>query len=362
MVRVALVHDWLTGMRGGEKCLESACRRWPNARLFTLLHRPGSVSHTIERLKPRTSLLSSLPGVGRYYRYLLPVMPMAARWSIPDCDLVLSFSHCIAKAAKPPSGVPHISYCFTPMRYAWHLRDSYFHGIRRAVLSPLLKQLQEWDRRTADRVTHFIAISHTIQKRIRDCYNRESTVIYPPVDTDFYTPAPVPREEYYLVVSAFAPYKRFDLAVEACSRLKKRLIVIGRGPQEAKLKALAGPTVQFLGWQSNEVIRNHYRRAKALLFPAEEDFGIVPVEAQACGCPVIAFRVGGSSETVKCGVFFEEQSLDAMIEAIERCESNGVDTSRARSHALAFSKARYERELFDFTDKVMRKSPIRIAA
>ncbi len=266
--RVVLVHDWLTGMRGGEKCLEPACRRWPDAPLFALLHQPGTVSEPIERLRPQTTRLNRLPGVGRYYRYLLPAMPLAARWPIPDCDAVLSFSHCVAKAAAPPPGVPHVSYCFTPMRYAWHQRAAYFRRGRlgrakAAAAELLLARLRAWDRRTADRVTHFVAISETIRRRIRECYGRESVVIYPPVDTDFYTPAAVPREEYYLIVSALAPYKRFDLAVEACNRLGRKLVVVGTGQDAAKLKALAGPTVSFLGWQPDEVVRDHFRRCRS---------------------------------------------------------------------------------------------------
>jgi glycosyltransferase involved in cell wall biosynthesis len=362
MERVVLVHDWLTGMRGGEKCLEPVCRRWRDAPLFTMFHKRGSVSAAIERHEPRTSLLGRLPAVHRYYRYLLPLMPATARWRIPDCELVLSFSHCVAKAVRPPAGVPHISYCFTPMRYAWHLREAYFRGLKAAILAPLLRHLREWDRRTAERVTHFVAISRTIQQRIRECYGRESVVIHPPVDTDFYTLAALPREDFYLAVSALVPYKRFDLAVEACTRLGKRLIVIGRGPQEAKLKSLAGPTVQFLGWQSDEVIRDHYRRARAMLFPAEEDFGIVPVEAQACGCPVIAYGIGGAKETIRplgeprpTGIFFEDQNVNAVIAAMEQFERNAedFDPRSARLNALPFGQERYERELFAYVAEVL---------
>ena len=363
---IVLVHDWLTGMRGGEKCLEPACRRWPNARLFTAFHRKGSVSETIERLRPRASFLNRLPGVGRYYRYLLPVFPLAANWRIPDCDLVLSFSHCLAKSAQAPKGVPHVSYCFTPMRYAWHMRESYFrlgrlNRLKAAALDRLLARLREWDRRTAEGVSHFLAISRTVRDRIRECYGRSSTIIYPPVDTEFYAPSNTPREDFYLVVSAFAPYKRFDLAVEACSRTGRKLVVIGTGQDEAKLKRLAGPTVRFLGWQPEAVIRDHFRRAKALLFPAEEDFGIVPVEAQSCGCPVIAFGKGGAAETVRplggsepTGVFFYEQSVEAVIGAMEMFEreSDRFDPRAARKNALPFNAARYERELFDFIDGV----------
>lgn len=371
--RIVLIHDWLTGMRGGEKCLEPAARRWPDAPLHTLFHVPGSVSAEIENRPIRASLMNRLPGVKRYYRYLLPMIPAAAGWRIREADLVLSFSHCAAKSAHAPNGVPHVSYCFTPMRYAWHMREAYFRrGIKARMLDLVLSRIRDWDRRTADRVTHFIAISETVRQRIRECYGRDSVVIHPPVDTDFYTPAAVPREEFYLIVSAFAPYKRFDLAVEACTRLNRRLIVIGTGQDEARLKALAGPTVQFLGWQSDESIRDHYRRANALLFPAEEDFGIVPVEAQACGCPVIAFGRGGAIETVRplansdqpTGVFFEDQTVDAVIAAMEQFEANQdrFDPRAARRNALPFRNKRYETELFGYIDPLLGRQVERRAA
>ena len=367
--RIALVHDWLTGMRGGEKCLEPACRRWPDAPLYTLLHTPGAVSEAIEARRPRASLLNRLPGVGRYYRYLLPLFPAAAGWRVPACDLVLSFSHCVAKSAVPPPGVPHVCYCFTPMRYAWHMRASYFRrgrlaGLKAAAVDVLLARLRDWDRRTADRVTHFVAISEAVRGRIRECYGRDSVVIYPPADTDFYTPAAVQREDYYLVVSALAPYKRFDLAVEACRRLGRRLVVIGSGQDAAKLRAGSGPTVSFLGWQPDDVVRDHLRRCRALLFPGEEDFGIVPVEAQACGTPVIAFGRGGAVETVRplgpaadpTGVFFAEQTAEAVADAIGRFEAaeGEFDPRAARRNALRFRQDRYEAELFGYVAEIMQ--------
>jgi glycosyltransferase involved in cell wall biosynthesis len=384
--RVVLVHDWLTGMRGGEKCLEVLCRRWPHARLFTLLHNPGSVSGAIERLGPATSFLQRLPAVHRYYRYLLPLMPAAAEaWRLPRADLVLSLSHCVAKAARVPQGVPHVCYCFTPMRYAWHMRQSYFgqrRGLKAGAVHRLLEALRDWDRRTAERVTRFVAISKTVQKRIKDCYGRTSEVIYPPVDTDFYCPAPVPREDYYLVVSAFAPYKRLDLAVLACNRLRRRLVVVGSGQDGRRLRAVAGPTVQFLGWQPDEVIRDHFRRCRALLFPGEEDFGIVPVEAMACGAPVIAYGKGGATETVipapdrpvwptgpcePTGMWFEEQTVDCLADAIERLERRAGDfaAAAARRQAQRFGRRRFEEELFAYLDTVLRPEttrPLRRAA
>ncbi len=367
--RVVLVHDWLTGMRGGEKCLEPACARWPDAPLFTLLHTAGAVSPAIEAHRPRASVLNRLPGVAKYYRYLLPLMPAAATWPIPPCDLVLSFSHAVAKAAVPPPGVPHVCYCFTPMRYAWHMKESYFRRgpfgrVKAAAVDVLLSRIREWDRRTADRVTHFVAISKTVQDRIAECYGRDSVVIYPPADTDFYTPSTEPRGDYYLVVSALAPYKRFDLAVEACGRLGRKLVVIGSGQEAAKLRAAAGPTVSFLGWQPDEVIRDHFRKCRAVLFPAEEDFGIVPVEAQACGAPVIAFGRGGATETVRglggsadpTGLFFAEQTADAVADAIRRFEREEFDPRAARRNALRFRKDRFEAELFGYVDGVLGRA------
>jgi glycosyltransferase involved in cell wall biosynthesis len=365
--RVALVHDWLTGYRGGEKCLAVLCRRFPDAPLYTLLHVKGSLPDVIERMKIRPSFLQWLPRIGRYYRYTLPLMPLAARWRISECDLVVSLSHAVAKAAKPPAGVPHVCYCFTPMRYAWHMRESYFaervRGLKARLVDRLLAGLRAWDRRTASRVTHFIAISETVRRRIAECYGRESVVIYPPVDTDFYTPEPlIAREDYYLVISAFAPYKRVDLGVEACNRLGRRLIVIGSGQDAERLKAMAGPTVQFLGWQPDEVLRLHHRRCRALLFPGEEDFGIVPVEANACGTPVIAFARGGATETVvplgrdgPTGAWFEDQTVDSLVAAMQRFEkqADSFDPEKARQQSLKFDQRRYESELLGYLERVL---------
>ncbi len=383
-MKIALVHDWLTGMRGGEKCLEVLCRRFPDARLFTLLHDPGSTSPVIERMQITTSFLQRLPGVRRHYRYLLPLMPTAVeRLKIPgDVELVLSFSHAVAKSVEPPPGVPHVCYCFTPMRYAWHRRDDYFVASGRfantpvaAVRNLLLDWIRQWDQATSDRVTHFVAVSRTVAGRIAESYGRPSRVIYPPVDTQFYTPGDsaaegsvcepgdgVPEGPCYVCVSALVPYKRIDLAVEACNRLRRRLVVIGSGPERQRLARLAGPTVTLAGWCADQQVRAYLRRARALVFPGNEDFGIVPAEAQACGTPVIAFGEGGATETVLpadrarrgTGLFFGRQTADSLCRAILRLEAHPdwFCPRLARRQAERFAAERFERELAGYLEEV----------
>jgi glycosyltransferase involved in cell wall biosynthesis len=393
-MRVALVHDWLTGMRGGEKCLQALCRVWPDAHLYTLIHRRGCLSEAIERMEIRTSFLQRVPGVFEHYRYFLPLMPLAmARFRLSGYDLVLSLSHCVAKSVHVPPGAPHVCYCFTPMRYAWHMREAYFgtedgsrktgdekrtchsHSLSSRVFraSSSLREwtlagLRRWDRRTADRVTHFVAISRTVRQRIRECYGRDSVVIHPPVDVGFYTPELRPREDFYLCVSALVPYKRTDLAITACNRLRRKLIVIGSGPEEPRLRAMAGPSVSLLGWQSDGVIRDHYRRCRALLFPGVEDFGIVPVEAQACGAPVIALGSGGATETIIAatatragtGLFFSSPTAESLVRAIEQFEAGRVHMSPqlARAHAENYCESHFVRQIQRLADQVLGRAQV----
>lgn len=370
-LKVALVHDWLTGMRGGEKCLEVLCRAFPNATLHTLIHKPGALSPAIEAMAIRPSPLQKIPGVLEHYRHLLPVMPWAAQtWNVGDVDLVVSLSHCVAKMVRVPSGVPHVCYCFTPMRYAWDGRDAYLASwsdrpLRRALASSVLNRLRHVDRATSNRVSHFVAISNTIQERIHRCYARESRVIQPPVDVDFYTPTEPrrAREDFYLCVSALVPYKRIDQAILAATNSGRRLVVIGSGPERDRLERLAGPNVTFLGWQPDEVIRDHYERCRALLFPGEEDFGIVPIEALACECPVIALDRGGVAETVddRIGRVYAEPTESSLLSAIEAWELDGCphDPSLARSRAESLSLPVFRRRLLGYLAEVMtdRSSP-----
>ena len=334
--KVALVHDWLTGMRGGERCLEVFAELFPRADLYTLLHVPGSVSGVIENRRVVTSFIQRLPRAEQRYRHYLPLFPAAVRaFDLSGYDLVLSSSHAVAKSVRIPAGVRHVCYCFTPMRYVWDLYDDYF-GARagmaaRLLMPPVAAWLRRWDRATASGVHHFVAISRFVADRIRRTYGRHADVIYPPVDVSRFRLDDSPGD-FYLVVSALTPYKRVDLAVEACNRLGRRLLVVGSGPEAARLRALAGPTVELLGWRGDAETAELYARCRALLFPPLEDFGITPLEAMAAGRPVIAFGRGGARETVvppgegeaPTGLFFDHQTVDDLVDAIRRLESGAI--------------------------------------
>ena len=354
-MRVALVHDWLTGMRGGEKVLEVLCELHPDADIHTLFHRPGSVSGTIERHRIVTSLVQWLPMATQHYRRYLPLFPFVIeQFDLDRYDLVISSSHCVAKAAVAPGRAPHLCYCFSPMRYAWDQFDAYFGAERvggaanRWFYRPVLARMARWDAATAARVDRFVAISRHVAGRIRRYYNREAAIVYPPVDTVFYHPAAVPPESHFLIVSALVPYKRIELAIDTCRALGARLRIVGDGPERAGLERRGDGQVEFTGWLPDERIREEYRRALAVLLPGEEDFGIVPVEAQACGRPVVAFGHGGATETVvegETGVFFGRPDADSLADALERVTAMRVDSERIRRHAERFSRERHMEQM-----------------
>jgi glycosyltransferase involved in cell wall biosynthesis len=353
-MRIALVHDWLTGMRGGEKALEVMCERFPDAELFTLVHVRGSVSPAIERLRPHTSAIQYLPLVRRYYRHCLPLFPAAVeQFDLDRFDIVLSTSHCAVKSIIRPGRAVHVCYCLTPMRYAWDQFDAYFGPARAgaagsAALRRAMARLARWDRDTAGRVDRYVAISHYVAGRIRRYYNREATVVYPPVDTEFFTPSTTAPDPVALVVSALVPYKRVDLAVEACRAAGIPLIVAGDGPDREALERGAHGAARFLGRVSDDALRELYRRAAVVLLPGEEDFGIVPLEAQACGRPVVALGRGGALETVvdgETGLLVREPSSSAFADAIARARDRRFDTAAIRRHAERFSRARFGDEI-----------------
>ena len=350
-MRVALVHDWLTGMRGGEKVLEVLCELYPQADILTLFHVRGSVSPTIESHPIHTSWVQRLPFAPRHYRRYLPLFPAAiAGFDLRPYDLVISTSHCVAKSVIPAAGTRHLCYCFSPMRYAWDQFDAYF-GVERVgylanrlVYRPVMTRMARWDAATASRAHRFVAISRYVSGRIARYYNREAAVVYPPVDTTFYHPAAVTPENHFLIVSALVPYKRIDLAIDACRRAGARLRIVGDGPERTRLERMGGGDVAFLGPLTNEAIRDEYRRASAFILPGEEDFGIAPLEAQACGRPVVALARGGALETVvdgETGVLFDELTVESLGAALGRVASLRVESGRVRVHAEQFSRERH---------------------
>ena len=349
--RVALVHDWLTGMRGGEKVLETLCDMFPSADIFTLVHRKGSVSPTIERHRIRTSFVQYLPLATTKYSRYLPLFPFAVeQLSLDRYDLVISSSHCAAKGVVVPGRTVHVCYCHSPMRYAWDQFDAYFGPARvgrvasRWFYRPILSRLARWDAATAGRVNRFVANSSHVAARISRYYNRHATIVYPPVDTVFYHPTDVAPESHFLVVSALVPYKRIDLAIAACEQLGASLRIAGDGPERARLTRQAGPGVTFLGWVSSEQIRDEYRRAAAVIMPGEEDFGLVPLEAQACGRPTVALARGGACETVKdgeTGVLFGQPSIRSLTSALRRAQTIPFDRPALRRHAEQFARERH---------------------
>jgi len=360
--RVALVHDWLTGMRGGEKVLEAICELFPDATRFALLHIPGAVSGTIEARPVRTSFIQRLPGSHRYYRPLLPLFPAAVeQFDLDDFDLVISTSHCAAKSVVPPGRTPHLCYCFTPMRYAWDQFDAYFGPDRvGAAASRMfrwgLSAMARWDVATAGRVSRYVAISQYVAARIRRYYNRGASVVYPPVDTALFRPSGKPPGASLLIVSALVPYKRVDLAIRACALAGAPLRIVGRGPELARLRETAGPSVEFLGSLSDEQVRTAYQDAAAVLLPGIEDFGIVPVEAQACGRPVIALAEGGACETVidgSTGILVAEPTDTAFAAAIDRMRRVRFDATAIRQHAVRFSRERFHAAFKQQVDQVL---------
>ena len=370
-LRVALVHDWLTGMRGGERVLEALLELFPGADIFTLLHVPGSVTEAVEARRIVTSLVQRLPRAATHYRAYLPMFPGAVEsFDLTGYDLVLSSSHCVAKGAVPPSGTPHLCYCHTPMRYVWDQMDAYLgpgraRPIARALAPALVKRLRSWDIASAARVTRFVANSQHVRERIRRCWGREAGVVHPPVAVERFHRA-APREDFYLVVSALVPYKRIDLAVRALRMLRRSLVVVGSGPELPRLRRLAGLETRFTGWVSDDEVAELMARCRALVIPGVEDFGMVPVEAQASGAPVIALGEGGAHETVvpgdggdATGVFFHPATVEALVEAVIAFEKRSFDPASARRSALRFGKDRFLAAMRSEVLRLLEGEPVR---
>jgi len=362
--RIAVVHDWLLDYAGSERVLAEILRCFPQADLFALVDHMCDVDRiALGGKHAATTFLQAMPGLVSHLRYYLPLMPFAIeQLDVTGYDLVISSSHAVAKGVTVSPDALHISYVHSPMRYAWdlqfvYLREERLHGLRGLALRWLLHRLRLWDHRSAAGVDRFVANSRFIARRILKAYRREADVIYPPVDTDFFCPGGV-RDDYYVAVSRLIGYKRVDLLVDAFAQLPNlRLVVVGGGPQYARLKAAAPANVELTGHLPADALRDRIRRARAFLFATVEDFGMAPVEAMACGTPVVALRRGGAAETVAgleseapTGVFFEEQSVAAVVDAVRSFEAHSqrISAAACRARAERFSAARFRAEFTDF--------------
>ncbi len=370
-MRVAIVHYWLVGMRGGEKVLEELCRLYPDADIFTHVHDPARTSALINGHRITTTYISRLPFARKLYQKYLPLMPSALEeLDLTGYDLVISSESGPAKGVITHPNAVHVCYCHSPMRYLWDQYHTYRGNASRAtrlVMSLTMPMLRAWDVASAARVDHFIANSSFIARRIAKSYRRDSEVIFPPVDLEAFQIAPDPSADFYFYIGQLVPYKRVDLAVAACTRLGRKLVIVGTGSEEARLRAMAGPTVEMRGWASNEDLRSLYQNCRALLFPGEEDFGIVPLEAMAAGRPVIAYGSGGALDTVvegHTGVFFDRQTPDDLMAAIERFETieGTFVPQEIRRHARGFGRDVFRRKIKDFIDRALAKAHERAPA
>ncbi|MBB6671720.1 glycosyltransferase family 4 protein [Cohnella nanjingensis] len=366
-MKVAIVHDWLVVYAGAEKVLEQLLLLYPDADLFSIVDfLPDQHRHFICHKPVRTSFIQNLPFARTKFRHYLALMPLAIeQFNLAGYDLILSSSYAVAKGVITGPDQLHISYVHTPIRYAWDLQHQYLNesgltrGLKGGAAKWMLHRMRMWDARTANGVNAIVANSRYIARRIWKVYRREATVIYPPVHVDQFTLCDR-KEDYYLTASRMVPYKKIDLIVEAFSAMPdKKLIVIGDGPEFAKIKAKAKPNVTLLGYQPAETLRRHMQQARAFVFAAEEDFGIAPVEAQSCGTPVIAYAKGGALETVRgldreepTGVFFERQTAEALIGAVEAFETNEhrIQYRSCRANAMRFSDAEFRERFARYVD------------
>lgn len=372
-MKVAIVHDWLLGMRGGERILNVFCQIFPQAEIFTLIHNKGTLTPTLENRPIHTSFLQDLPSVKEKYRNYLPLFPLAIEsFDLEGYDLIISSSHCVAKGARKPKNAYHFCYCYTPMRYMWVFFDQYFGSYppwKKALVWLIGEDLKRWDIATLPRVDDFVAISRTIKDRIRDVYKRDSTVIYPPVEIDKFGFNPLRKKgDYYVCVSALVPYKRIDIMVEAFNRMPdKKLVIVGDGNTRKEWEAKkSSPNIKFMGWMDHDDVVKVCYGAKAFLYAAFEDFGIAPVEAQALGMPVIAYGKGGTAETVipingpcagsdPTGVLFYEQDTRSLIDAITEFEKreSEFDPMDARRNAERFSEDNFKNSIKSFVNSKM---------
>ncbi len=374
-MKVALVHDYFTQMGGAERVVEALYQMLPSPTVFATVSNPDKLPEGLRSADIRTSWMQHLPGMNRYYRHYFPLYPMGvAGLDLSGYDLVVSSSSGYAKGVKVDTNAMHVCYCHTPMRWVWRYNDYASRekfGLAQRVLMPLLvNNLRKWDENAARQPDQFVVNSTVVAERVWDAYKRLAVIIPPPIDVNRFKPSPI-QDDYYLVLSRLVGYKRIDLAIEACTRLGRRLVVIGDGPDRARLEALAGPTIQFLGRASDSVVETYASRCRALLFPGEEDFGMVPLEINAAGRPVIAYKAGGALDTVVdglSGVFFEKDVSDSLADAIQDFESRSWNVKAIREHAEQFDSASFQQKFvellrtlnskFSATPRKLRRSAV----
>jgi glycosyltransferase involved in cell wall biosynthesis len=362
-LKVAIIHYWLVGMRGGEKVIEALCEMYPQADIFTHVYVPEMVSECIRRHRIIPTFINALPRAAKMYKTYLPLMPLALeQLDLRDYDLVISSESGPAKGVIARADALHVCYCHTPMRYIWNMYHDYRSGagrLTRLMMPPLSHYLRMWDVTSSARVDSFVANSATVAHRIQRYYARDSVVIYPPVDTNaFAIAAPSELDEYYLMAGELVSYKRPDLAIRAFNEMKLKLVVIGGGEMLDEVRRIAGPTVTVMGPQPFAVLKEHYARCRALVFPGEEDFGMVPVEAMASGRPVVAFGRGGATETVAdglSGVFFAEQTVEAISAAVARLANIEWDPQRIAAHAGQFGRQQFFQNVRGHIDSLLKQ-------
>ena len=362
-MKVAIIHYWLVGMRGGEKVIEALCEMYPQADIFTHVYVPEMVSDRIRHHRIIPTFINALPRAAKMYKTYLPLMPLALeQLNLRGYDLVISSESGPSKGIIPPADALHVCYCHTPMRYIWNMYHDYRIGagrLTRLMMPPLAHYLRMWDVTSAARVDSFVANSATVAKRIRRYYGADSVVIHPPVDTGaFSIAAPSALGDYYLMAGELVSYKRPDLAVRAFNEMKLKLVVIGGGEMLDEIRRLAGPTVTVMGSQPFDVLKQHYARCRALIFPGEEDFGMVPVEAMASGRPVVAFGRGGAVETITkgiSGVFFAEQTIQAISQAVETLEGFEIDPEKIAALAGQFGRDQFFRKMRTHIDRLLEE-------
>ncbi len=361
-MKVALVHDYLNQMGGAERVVLAFHELFPDAPVYTSIYDPKRVDAAFQKMDIRTSFMQKLPLVKKHHQPFLPLYPFAMEsLDLRGYDLVLSSSSAFGKGVITRPGTMHICYCHTPMRWCWNYEEyverEHLGKVARSVLPYFITKLRVWDQTTSMRVDHFIANSPVVAERIQKYYRRDAVVIPPPVETSRFLFDPAGQvEDYFLVVSRFMPYKRIDLAIEACNRLKLPLVIIGGGRDEQRLKKLAGPTISFKGRLSDEEVLHYYAHCRALILPGEEDFGITPLEAQASGRPVIALGAGGALASVIDGVtgaFFQEQTVESLTETLATFDESSYDRQAIRNHALEFDKPRFHRRMLQFIEAKM---------